>query len=55
MKSRKGNLSTFFDANIQIVDEFLRKLLSQNASAKMTNIVETIQRDQDLIIRDEKK
>ncbi len=51
---KKGKFEYFFDANIQIVDEFLRKLLSQNASAKMTNIVETIQRDQDLIIRDEK-
>ena len=51
---KEGKLEYFFDANIQIVDEFLRKLLSQNASAKMTNIVETIQRDQDLIIRDEK-
>lgn len=50
----RGKFEYFFDANIQIVDEYLRKLLSQNASTKMTNIVETIQRDQDMIIRDEK-
>lgn len=49
---RKGKLEYFFDADIQIKDEFLRKLLSQNASSKMKTIVETIQRDQDVIIRD---
>ncbi|HHY26382.1 MAG TPA: AAA family ATPase [Desulfitobacterium dehalogenans] len=48
----KGKLDYFFDADIQIIDEFLRKLLSQNASSKMKTIVETIQRDQDMIIRD---
>ena len=49
---KKGKLEYFFDADIQIIDEFLRKLLSQNASPKMKTIVETIQRDQDIIIRD---
>lgn len=49
---KKGNLNYFFDADIQIIDEFLRKLLSQNASSKMRTIVETIQKDQDIIIRD---
>lgn len=49
---KKGQLEYFFDADIQIIDEFLRKLLSQNASPKMKTIVETIQRDQDIIIRD---
>ncbi len=47
-----GKLEYFFEADIQIVDEFLRKLLSQNASSKMKTIVETIQKDQDIIIRD---
>lgn len=47
-----GKLEYFFDADIQIADEFLRKLLSQNASAKMKTIIETIQKDQDIIIRD---
>ncbi len=49
---KKGKLEYFFDADVQINDEFLRKLLSQNASTKMKTIVETIQRDQDIIIRD---
>lgn len=51
---KQGNFEYFFDANVEIVDEFLRKLLSKNASSKMTNIVETIQKDQDMIIRDSK-
>ena len=47
----KGKLEYFFDADIQIMDEFLRKMLSQNASSKMKTIVETIQKEQDVIIR----
>ena len=47
-----GVLAYFFDADVQIMDEFLRKLLSQNASSKMKAIVETIQKDQDIVIRD---
>lgn len=47
-----GVLEYFFDADVQIVDEFLRKLLSQNTSSKMKAIVETIQREQDIVIRD---
>ena len=50
----QGKFKYFFDADVQIVDEFLRKLLSKNASSKMTSIVETIQKDQDIIIRDSK-
>ncbi len=49
---KNSELEYFFDADIQIVDEFLRKLLSQNTSAKMKTIVETIQREQDIVIRD---
>jgi DNA helicase-2/ATP-dependent DNA helicase PcrA len=49
---KKGKLEYFFDADIQVVDEFLRKLLSQSALLKMKTIVETIQKDQDIIIRD---
>lgn len=47
-----GQLEYFFDADVQVMDEFLRKLLSQNASSKMKAIVETIQKDQDIVIRD---
>lgn len=49
---KQGVFEYFFDANVQIMDEFLRKLLSKNASFQMTSIVETIQKDQDRIIRD---
>lgn len=45
-------LEYFFDADVQIVDEFLRKLLSHNTSSKMKTIVETIQKEQDIVIRD---
>lgn len=47
-----GTLEYFFDTDVQIVDEFLRQLLSQNTSAKMKAIVETIQQEQDVVIRD---
>jgi DNA helicase-2/ATP-dependent DNA helicase PcrA len=47
-----GHLDFFFDADLQVFDEFLRKLLSGNTSPKMKTIVESIQRDQDLVIRD---
>lgn len=47
-----GRLEYFFDADVQIVDEFLRKMLSHNTTSKMKTIVETIQRDQDIVIRD---
>jgi len=48
---KDGALEFFFDADMQILDEFLRKMLTHNASNQMKSIVETIQRDQDLIIR----
>jgi len=46
-----GTLNFYFDADLQILDTFLRKMLTHNASTQMKSIVETIQRDQDLIIR----
>lgn len=49
---KNGKLEYFFDADVQIVDEFLRQLLSQNTTAQMKAIVETIQQDQDIVIRD---
>ncbi len=49
---RQGALHYYFDADVQIADEFLRRALSQNASPHMKTIVETIQADQDRIIRD---
>ncbi len=47
-----GTLEYFFDADVQVQDEFLRKLLAKSASPRMKAIVETIQRDQDAAIRD---
>lgn len=47
-----GTLNYFFDADVNIQDEMLRAALSQNSSPTMRSIVETIQRQQDMIIRD---
>jgi len=49
---KDGKLEYFFDADLEIMDEILRKMLSQNTSPRMKTIVETIQREQDMIIRD---
>jgi len=49
---KKGKLEYFFDADVQISDEFLRKMLSKNTSSRMKTIVETIQKEQDVVIRD---
>lgn len=51
-KIEKGKMEYFFDSKINIVDEMLREALSQNMTNKMKTIVETIQKQQDLIIRD---
>lgn len=48
---RDGVLQYFFDTDRNINDEILRQILSQNASPKMKAIVETIQKDQDSVIR----
>jgi DNA helicase-2/ATP-dependent DNA helicase PcrA len=49
----KGSqLIYFFDCSVCIDDEILQEVLSRNASPKMRNIVETIQKEQDVIIRD---
>lgn len=47
-----SQLKYFFDSSIRINDEILQEVLSRNSSSKMRNIVETIQREQDIIIRD---
>jgi len=51
-KIRNSELQYFFDCSLCITDELLQDVLSRNSSPRMRNIVETIQRDQDLIIRD---
>ena len=52
IKITKGKMEYFFDSNINILDEMLMVALSKNMSSKMKTIVETIQKQQDLIIRD---
>ena len=51
-KITKGKMEYFFDSNINILDEMLMAALSKNMTSKMKTIVETIQKQQDLIIRD---
>ena len=47
-----SKLNYFFDSDLNIMDDILRDALSHNASLQMKSIVETIQRQQDMIIRD---
>lgn len=51
-KIENSKLKYFFDSNVTINDEMLQEVLSHNSSAKMKNIVQTIQKEQDIIIRD---
>lgn len=51
-KIKNSRLKYFFDSSIRINDEILQEVLSRNASSRMRSIVETIQKEQDLIIRD---
>jgi DNA helicase-2/ATP-dependent DNA helicase PcrA len=51
-KIKNSELKYFFDSSLRINDEILQQVLSQNTSSKMRNIVETIQKEQDIIIRD---
>jgi DNA helicase II / ATP-dependent DNA helicase PcrA len=51
-KIKHSKFKYFFESNIRITDEALQEILSQNASASMRNIVETLQKEQDQIIRD---
>lgn len=50
---RRRQLQYCFEADTAIQDGVLRKMLGQNASPRMRSIVETIQRDQDVAIRDD--
>jgi Superfamily I DNA and RNA helicases len=52
-KIRNSELKYFFDCSVRITDEILQEVLSHNTSAKIKNIIETIQKEQDLIIRDQ--
>ncbi|MCM1988631.1 HelD family protein [Oceanirhabdus seepicola] len=51
-KIKDSELDYFFDSSLKINDEILQEVLSKNSSIKMKQIIETIQKDQDRIIRD---
>jgi len=51
-KIEASKLKYFFDSSIRINDEMLQEVLGRNSSDKMKSIVETIQKEQDIIIRD---
>lgn len=50
-KINNGKLIEVFDTDMQIIDSILKRMLSENASNKMKNIVNTIQKEQNEIIR----
>lgn len=51
-KIEEGKLKHVFDTNINIDDDILQDVLAQNSSDKMKNIVNTIQAEQNQVIRD---
>lgn len=50
---RNGRIEVMFDSAIKIDDEILQELLGQSKDEKMKTIVTSIQREQNLAIRDE--
>lgn len=50
-----SKLQYFFDSAISIDDDILQKALSKNTSNVMVNIVQTIQKEQNIIIRENKE
>ena len=46
-----GEIKEIFDTDMQIIDNVLKHILSSNATNKMKNIVNTIQKEQNEIIR----
>ncbi|MDV3429574.1 MAG: AAA family ATPase, partial [Bacillota bacterium] len=51
---KKGELKGMFDSSVDIKDEILQIVLSQNSEEKLKDIVTTIQKEQDDIIREKK-
>lgn len=51
---RKGQLKGLFDTEVDVKDDILQMVLSQNAGSKLRDIVMTIQAEQDNIIRQER-
>ena len=50
-KIENGKIVQMFDTSLQIVDNILQEMLASHASVKMRNIVTTIQKEQNKIIR----
>lgn len=53
-KIEKGHIKRIIESDINIDDEVLQEVLSANSSDKMKNIVTTIQREQNAVIRNTK-
>lgn len=51
---RDEKIVSMFDSEIDVKDDFLKEMLSLKASSKLKTIVQTIQRNQDVIIREDK-
>lgn len=51
---KKGELKGVFDSELDIKDEILQMVLTSNSSEKLKDIVMTIQKEQDEIIREDK-
>lgn len=51
-KIKRSKLKYFINSSLRITDEALQEILSQNSSTTMRQIVETLQKEQDEIIRD---
>lgn len=51
---RNGAITSMFDTGVTIGDELLKQVLGKQADAQMRSIVATIQREQNLIIRNER-
>ncbi len=52
---RDGKMESVFDTGVTIGDELLQTVLGQQANVQMKNIVSTIQKEQNRIIRNERK
>jgi DNA helicase II / ATP-dependent DNA helicase PcrA len=51
---RSGHIHSLFDTGVTIGDELLQEVLGKHADAQMRSIVATIQKEQNLIIRNER-
>lgn len=52
-KIENGQLLSYFDTDMTINDDILKEILSKNASVKMKQIVSSIQKEQNIIVRDD--